>query len=118
MGLLSKAKKLGKKATKVGKKALNKGVQLSTLGAVDSVTDLGNTIVELNTLGMIDGPFGKPLVPGADEIDPVTGETVLPLPDDEEMLAAAARKFQRRFAGRGRTGTALSAATGGVSTLG
>lgn len=115
MGLLGKA---GKKLKKLGKKGLNTAVRVSTLGTVDNITDLGNTAVEAASLGTIDGPFGKPAIPGAAEVDPVTGESIMPLPDDEEMLAAAARKFQRRFAGRGRTGTALSAATGGASTLG
>lgn len=48
----------------------------------------------------------------------VDSPDAMPLPDDDEMNAAAARKFQRRFATRGRAGTALTAGTGGTSSLG
>jgi hypothetical protein len=41
-----------------------------------------------------------------------------PTVDNEEQRAAAAREVQRRYARRGRAGTALSAATGGDSYLG
>ncbi len=106
MGLLKKIKKIAKKSVNLYGSAM-------TGGMVDNFSDIATGAAKSTVLGKL---LTKDK--GGGEVDPVTGETIMPLPDDEEMAAAAARKFQRRFGTRGRTGTALSSATGGTSTLG